>query len=73
MRRYAHLSSEHLVQYVERFPPLRVVGCKGATIGLGSAELEQSEAANYLKGTGAPGANRTRDLWLRGRQSGRGL
>jgi hypothetical protein len=34
VRRYAHLSSEHLAQYVERFSPLRVVGREGVTKSL---------------------------------------
>ena len=38
VRRYAHLSSEHLAQYVERFSPLRVVGREAATKQLRSVE-----------------------------------
>jgi integrase len=38
VRRYAHLSSEHLAQYVERFSPLRVVGREGVTNQLRSVE-----------------------------------
>ena len=41
VRRYAHLSSEHLAQYVERFSPLRV----GATIWLRSAEAKVGGAS----------------------------
>ena len=36
--RYAHLSSKHLAQYVDRFSPLRVVASEGATFQLRSAE-----------------------------------
>jgi integrase len=42
VRRYAHLSSEHLAQYVERFSPLRLVG---ATNWLRSAEEKTAEAS----------------------------
>ncbi len=38
VRRYAHLSSEHLAQYVERFSPLRVVGREGVTNQLRSVD-----------------------------------
>jgi len=37
VRRYAHLSSEHLAQYVDRFSPLRVVAREVSTIQLRSA------------------------------------
>jgi len=45
VRRYAHLSSEHLAQYVERFSPLRVVAREGATNWLRSAEAKAAEAS----------------------------
>ena len=38
VRRYAHHSSEHPAQYVERFSPLRVVGREGVTNQLRSVE-----------------------------------
>jgi integrase len=37
VRRYAHLSSEHLAQYVEQFSPLRVVEREVSTLQLRSA------------------------------------
>ena len=45
MRRYAHLSSEHLAQYVERFSPLRVVGREGVTKSLRLHKQETSGAS----------------------------
>jgi hypothetical protein len=38
VRRYAHLSSEHLAQYVEQFSPLRVAAREASTIQLRCAE-----------------------------------
>lgn len=45
VRRYAHLSSEHLAQYVERFSPLRVVGREGVTNSLRLHKQKASEAS----------------------------
>ena len=45
VRRYAHLSSEHLAQYVELFSPLRVVAREGATNWLRSAETKAGGAS----------------------------
>ena len=45
VRRYAHLSSEHLAQYVEQFSPLRVVARGVSTIQLRSAEANAGAAS----------------------------
>jgi len=45
VRRYAHLSSEHLAPYVERFSPLRVVTRDGATNWLRSVDAAESVAS----------------------------
>src|SRR5260370_432683 len=44
VRRYAHLSSEHLTPYVERFSPLRVVGNENAAKLLHSATIPLQSA-----------------------------
>ena len=45
VRRYAHLSNEHLAQYVEQFSPLRVVEREVSTLELRSADPIANAAA----------------------------